>query len=112
VDPSTGKSVFLTLICSGVDSGAFDEQNKLIFESCGEGVISVISQITPDYYRLVETIPTQLWAKTMAFDEKTKDIYLPTAEHESIPITDPKYPFAFQEKIKSGSFKVLVLRKN
>ena len=112
VDATNGKSVFITLACSGVDSGAFDAQNKLIFQSCGEGVVSIIAQLTPDYYRLIETVPTQLWAKTMAFDPKTKYLYLPTAEFEIIPSGDSKFPFPFQERIKPGSFKVLVVGKN
>jgi len=53
----------------------FDAEEKLVFESCSEGVISVIRQMTPDNYRIIETISTQLWAKTMAFDPKTKNIY-------------------------------------
>jgi hypothetical protein len=60
LDATTGKVVGRSLMCSGVDAGGFDPEKKWIFESCGEDVISVIRQTTPDYYELIETIPTQL----------------------------------------------------
>src|SRR5262249_41275476 len=85
LDATTGKVVGRSLICSGVDAGAYDPESKLIFESCAEGVISVVHQVTPDYYELVDTVKTQLWAKTMAFDPKTKRIFLPTAQIETVP---------------------------
>jgi DNA-binding beta-propeller fold protein YncE len=109
VDATTGKVVGTSLMCTGVDSGGFDPENKSIFESCGEGVISVIREMTPDNYRIIETIPTQLWARTMAFDTKTKNIYLPTQDVEWIPDVDPKKP---PKRIwKPGTFKVLVVSR-
>ncbi len=108
LDATTGKMVGQSLMCSGVDGGAFDSVNKLIFESCAEGVISVIRQVSPDYYELLDTVKTTLWAKTMTFDIKTKRIYLPTADFETIPSSaDPRYPF--QHRLKVGSFRVLVV---
>jgi DNA-binding beta-propeller fold protein YncE len=109
LDAANGKLVGRSLICSGVDAGGFDADNKLIFESCGEGVISVIRQNTPDSYELMETVPTQLFAKTMAFDPKTKNIYLPTAEFETVPSSDPQKPP--QRKMKPGSFTVVVVAR-
>jgi DNA-binding beta-propeller fold protein YncE len=111
LDATTGKVVGRSMICSGVDAGGFDPENKLIFESCGEGVISVIQQLSPDYYQLVDTVRTQLYAKTMAFDPKTKKMFLPTAEFETVPNTDPKVPFPFKMQIRPGTFTVLVVSK-
>lgn len=109
LNPRNGKSVGWTLICSGVDAGGFDADNHLIFESCMEGVISVIRQNTPDSYELVDTVKTQLWAKTMAFDPTTKRIYLPTAEFEPLSASNVKVGPAFRRKIKPNSFHVLVV---
>lgn len=97
-------------MCSGVDAGGFDPDKNWIFESCAEGVISVIRETTPDYYELIETVPTQLFARTMAFDPKTKNIYLLTAEFETISTKDPAKPF--ERKIKPGSFCVVVVGRN
>jgi DNA-binding beta-propeller fold protein YncE len=107
LDATTGKVVGRSLMCAGVDAGGFDPEKKWIFESCGEGVISVIRETTPDYYELIETIPTQLFARTMVFDPKTKNIYLLTAEFETVPNADPaKSPV---RKMRAGSFCVLVV---
>jgi DNA-binding beta-propeller fold protein YncE len=107
LDAISGQVVTSSLMCSGVDAAAFDADSKLIFESCSEGVISVIRQMTPDNYRLIATIPTKLWARTMALDPKTKSIYLPTADFEFIPDADPKKPP--DRRWKAGSFQVLVV---
>jgi DNA-binding beta-propeller fold protein YncE len=109
LDATTGKIVGRSLMCSGVDAGGFYQDNKWIFQSCGEGVIGVIRQTTPNYYELIETIPTQLFARTMAFDPKTKNIYLLTAEFETVPNADPSKPP--QRKMKPGSFTVIVVGK-
>jgi hypothetical protein len=110
LDATSGKLVGRSMMCSGVDAGGFDPDKKWIFESCGEGVISVIRQTTPNYYELIETIPTQLVARTMTFDPRTKNIYLLTAEFETVPNVDPAKPP--QRKMKPGSFTVIVVGNN
>ena len=107
VDAVAGKVVAHQQTCSGVDAGGFDSDNKLVFISCSEGVISVIHEVSPDYYELVDTVKTELWARTMALDPVTKKIYLPTADIETVPNADPKKPFV--RKMKPGSFRVLVV---
>jgi len=102
-----GKIVSRSLMCSGVDAGAFDEANKLVFESCGEGVISVIKEVVPGDYELVETIKTELFARTMALDPKTKKIFLPKADVETVATGDPKHPY--KRQVKPDSFRVLVV---
>jgi WD40 repeat protein len=107
VDALTGKVVAHQQTCSGVDAGGFDPDSKLIFISCSEGVITVIHEISPDYYELIDTVKTQLWARTMALDPVTKKIFLPTADIETIATPDPKKPYV--RKMKLGSFRVLVV---
>lgn len=109
LDATTGKVVGRSLICSGVDASGFDAGHQLIFESCAEGVISVIRQNSPNDYELVDTIKTQLWAETMTFDPATGKIYLPTVELESVPSVDPQKPP--QRRIRPGSFAILVVSK-
>jgi DNA-binding beta-propeller fold protein YncE len=111
VDAASGKIVGRSNMCAGVDASGFDPDSKLIFESCGEGVVSVIRQTTPDFYELIETVLTQLRARTMAFDHKTKNIYLPTAEFDNVPNTDPRYPAPFIPKVRPGTFTIVVVGK-
>lgn len=107
VDALTGKVVAHQQTCSGVDAGGFDPNNKLVFISCSEGVISVIREVSPDFYELIDTVKTELWARTMALDLITKKIYLPTADIETVATTDPKKPFV--RRMKPGSFRVLAV---
>jgi len=48
-----------------VDATAFDADSRLIFNSNGEGTITVVHQETPDKYSVVETVKTVPRAKTM-----------------------------------------------
>jgi len=54
-------------------------------------------------------VRTHASAKTMAFDPKTKKIFLPAADVETIPAADPaQRP---QRKVNPGSFGVLVAER-
>jgi DNA-binding beta-propeller fold protein YncE len=109
LDVTNGNVVAHILICSGVDAGDFDPDSSLIFESCGEGVMSVIHEITPDYYELIDTVKTQLWARTVALDTGSKDIFLPTADIKVVAkLQQPTEPF--EPEIQPGTFRVLVVK--
>jgi hypothetical protein len=107
VDADSGKVVAHQLACGGVDAGGFDPEKKLVFLSCAEGVVSVIHQVSPDNYELVDTVKTELWARTMAFDSVTKRIFLPTADMESVAGPDPSQPPV--RRVTPGSFRILVV---
>ena len=63
-----------------MDATAFDADLKLIFNSNGEGTITVIRQKGPDNYSVVESVKTLPRAKTMALDTKTHRLFLSTSE--------------------------------
>jgi outer membrane protein assembly factor BamB len=76
LDAGTGKLVANELICSAAATSAFDRDEGLIFESCGEGVISVIRQLAPDDYDVMDTIKTARYAVDMTFIPDKKRIYV------------------------------------
>ncbi|HTS58029.1 MAG TPA: hypothetical protein VMH03_10795 [Terriglobales bacterium] len=80
MDADTGKIIATLPIGDHVDATAFDPETKLIFNSNGEGTITVIRQDSPDKYSLVETVKTAPQAKTMALDPKTHRLFLSTVE--------------------------------
>ena len=80
VDADSGKVITTAPIGDHVDATAFDADSRLIFNSNGEGTITVIHQDTPDKYSVVETVKTVARAKTMALDRKTHQLFLSTAE--------------------------------
>jgi YVTN family beta-propeller protein len=80
VDADSGKVITTVPIGDHVDATAFDPDSQLIFNSNGEGTITVVRQDTPDKYSVVETVKTLPKARTMALDPKTHHLFLSTAE--------------------------------
>jgi hypothetical protein len=93
-----------------VDFAGFDSETSLIFFSCGDGTLNVFHEKSADDYEDAGAVKTQASAKTMAFDPKTKKIFLPAAEYQETPATDAsKRP---QRTVKQGTFVVLVVGKS
>ncbi len=80
INTDNGKVITTLPIGDHVDASAYDAETKLVFNSNGEGTITVIRQDTPDNYSVVETVKTVPKAKTMALDPKTHRLFLSTAE--------------------------------
>lgn len=109
MDASNGKVIAHFPIGAGVDWASFDPESKLVFTSSGDGTLGVFQQKSADVYEDLGALKTQASAKTMAFDPKTKKIYLPAAEYLTTPNADPtKRP---TRTVKPGSFVVLVAGK-
>ena len=109
MDSASGKVIGSFPIGRGVDYAAFDPQAKLVFFSCSEGVLSVFHEKSADDYEDSGPVKTQPSARTMAFDSKTKKIFLSAAEYSETPPTTPGgRP---QRTMKPGSFVVLVVSK-
>ena len=81
LDADSGKVITTLPIGDHVDATAFDPETKLVFNSNGEGTITVIHQDSPDKYSVVETVKTAPRAKTMALDPKTHRLFLSTVEN-------------------------------
>ena len=110
MDAGTGKVVASFPIGAGVDWAEFDPASKTVYFSCGGGgVINEFHQKSATEYEDAGAIKTQVSAKTMAFDTKTKKIFLPAAEYIETPNADPsKRP---TRKVKPDTFGVLVVGK-
>jgi len=110
MDAETGKVINNFPIGAGVDYAAFDPSTGLIFFSCGDGTLSIFHEKSADEYEDAGAVKTQPSAKTMAFDPKTKKVFLPAAEYTETPATEPgKRP---TRTMKPGSFAVLVVGKS
>ena len=104
MDASNGKVITTLPIGDRVDAVAFDADDHLVFASNGSGTISVIRQDGPNQYESVGDISTQPSAKTMAFDPKTKRLFLSAADMQAAG-------GGGRPKPKPGSFNVLVVEK-
>jgi DNA-binding beta-propeller fold protein YncE len=110
MDAKTGKVINSFPIGSGVDFGGFDPDAKLIFMSCSDGTLSIYREKSADVYEDAGAVKTQPSARTMAFDPKTKKIFLPAAEYTETPPAQPGgRPGRTQ---KPGSFVVVVVAKS
>jgi len=107
MNATNGQTVATLPVGAGVDAAGFDKQAGLIFASNGDGTLNVIHEKSPDQYEAVQTVTTQKGAKTMAFDRQTKRIFLPVAEVEVTPASDPSQKPV--RTVKDGTFAVLVL---
>ena len=96
-------------IAGGVDFAGFDPEARLIFMANGEGTLSIFHQKSAAEYEDSGAVTTQPSAKTMAFDSKTKKIFLPAADVETTPAKEPGGRPS--RKIKEGSFTLLVVSK-
>jgi DNA-binding beta-propeller fold protein YncE len=110
VDADTGKVVATAPIGDGVDANAFDSGTGLAFASCGEGVLTVVHEDSPSKFTVVDNVPTQPGARTMALDEKTHNVYLVTAKFgpPPAPTADNPHP---RRTILPDTFVVLVFGK-
>jgi YVTN family beta-propeller protein len=78
-DPDAGKVVATPAIGAGSDGAAFDPGTGYGFSSNGDGTLTVVQQ-TNGKWEVLENIATERGARTIAIDEKTHKIYLPTAK--------------------------------
>ena len=105
VNAANGKVIATLPIGDGCDGAAFDPETKTIFTSNGEGTMSVFHEKSADKVEPVATVATKRGARTIAIDEQTHLIYMPTAEFEK---PDPAAPNA-RPKMIPGTFQVLVI---
>jgi YVTN family beta-propeller protein len=80
VNADTGKVITTLPIGDHVDATAFDPESRLVFNSNGEGTITVVHEDSPDKYSVIENVKTLPKAKTMALDPKTHRLFLSTVE--------------------------------
>jgi DNA-binding beta-propeller fold protein YncE len=110
VDADSGKVLATPAIGEGVDATAYDDQTGLAFASCGQGVLTVVKQESPDKYSVAENAQTERGARTMALDSKTHDVYTVTAKFGPRPAATADNPHP-RPPMLPDSFVVLVVGK-
>jgi DNA-binding beta-propeller fold protein YncE len=110
VNADTGKVLATPVIGDGVDATTFDDETGLAFASCGEGVLTVVREESPDKFSVAENVPTQPGARTLALDSKTHNVYVVTAKFgPPLPATaDNPHP---RRTVLPDSFVVLAVSK-
>jgi YVTN family beta-propeller protein len=107
-DAASGRQVARVVIGRGPDAAAFDPDLGLAFSSNGlDGTLTVIHEETPDEYRVMATVTTQLSARTMALDPASHTIFLAAAKLGEAPPATEEQPHP-RPSILPGSFSILV----
>jgi YVTN family beta-propeller protein len=110
VNADTGKVLATPAIGEGVDATTFDAETGLAFASCGEGLLTVVREESPDKFSVAENVPTQTGARTLALDSKTHNVFVVTAKFGPPPAATPDNPHP-RRSILPDSFVVLVVGK-
>jgi len=110
VDTTSGKLITTLPIGGGVDATGFDPDNQIAFSSNGDGTLTLIHQDSPDKYTVLENVETARGARTSAFDPKTHNIYLVTAQFGATPAPTAEQPRP-RPSILPDTFLLLVVGK-
>jgi DNA-binding beta-propeller fold protein YncE len=104
---STHQVVATPAIGQGADGAAFDPATGYAFSTNGaDGTLTVIHEDAPDRYSVVQTLPTQRGARTIALDPTTHRVYSVTAEFGPAPAPTADNPRP-RRTIVPGSFVLL-----
>jgi YVTN family beta-propeller protein len=107
-DAVNGKQVALVPIGEHPDAAEYDQKRGLVYSSNGEGTLTVVHQDAADRYTVVQTLPTQRGARTMALNEATGKVYLVTADFGPAPPATAEQPHP-RPALVPDSFVVLVV---
>ncbi len=107
IDSTTGKLLANPAIGDGPDAAGWSAAHSLAFASSRDGILSVIDAAAPGY-PTIESLPTQLGARTMSYDPSTDRVYLVTADFGPRPDPTPENPRP-RPPVLPGSFTVIVV---
>ena len=98
----------LVPIGDGCDGTAFDAGTMTAFTSNGDGTLTVVKEKSPREFVVLENAATQKGARTIAIDENSHLVYLPTANFMEPAANEPKPK---RPTMVPGTFRVLVVGK-
>ena len=105
-DIASWKVIATPAIGSGPDAAGFDSTLGLAFSSNGgDGTLTIVKLVNGKY-DAVDSVPTELRARTMTVDEKLHRVYLLSADFAAAPAGQKGRPQAVPD-----SFHVLVVGK-
>src|SRR5713101_3175020 len=110
VNADTGGVVTTLPIGQGTDAAGFDPETGFAFSSNGEGTLTVVHEDSADKFSVVDTVATQVRARTMALDTKTHQVFLVTAQFGAPPAATAQQPRP-RAPMVPGSFTLLTMSR-
>ena len=105
MDARTGKVISNLPIGDECDAVGFDVKLRTVYSSNGDGTLTIIKEQAADKFTVAQNLKTKKGARTIAVDQVTHKLYLPTGEFA------PKKAGDFRPSIIPGTFQVLVVSK-
>jgi DNA-binding beta-propeller fold protein YncE len=91
-DADTGRVVATAPIGKGPDGAVFDAERQLAFISNSDGTVTIIREVTPEEFKVVQTVKTASGAKTIALDPLKHRVYVVAAEFAPLPAAAAEAP--------------------
>ncbi len=110
-DVRAGKLDTTVAIGSGVDAARFDPASGDAFASNGEGSLTVVHEVSPDEFQVVQTAPTMSGARTMELDPRNHRVYVVGAKFGEAPEQPTEMNPSRRPPMIPGSFTLLVLAR-
>jgi DNA-binding beta-propeller fold protein YncE len=101
MDATNGKVITSFPTGDGADGAGFDNALKTAYSSNGEGTLTVVKELSADKFILIGNVVTKPGARTIAVDQKTHKVYLPSG------LFKPATKESFRPEMISGTFKIL-----
>jgi DNA-binding beta-propeller fold protein YncE len=108
LNSDSGAVVTTVPIGANPDGAAFDPLRGFIFTSNNDGTLSVIRQDGADQYHVAQTVVTDSGARTIALNESSGRVYLPTAKFGPAPAPTAEMPNP-RAPMLAASFALLVV---
>ena len=106
IDSQKGNVIAQVPIGKRVDGVVFDPTLKIAISSNGEGTMTVVKEVSPNEFKVIETVTTALGARTIALNEKTHRVFVSTAQYGEIPNATTENPNP-RPKVILGTFMVM-----
>ena len=106
VDADSGKQIATPAIGDGPDAAGFSVSHQLAYASAGDGTLTVVD--AAHGFKVLETLPTEKGARTMAYDSAEDRVYVVTAQFGPRPEPTAQSPRP-RPAIVPDTFQVLVI---
>lgn len=112
VDARSGRHVAELPIGGHPDAAAFDPVLKTVFSSNGaDGTLTVVREDDADHYTVLQNVPTETGAKTMALDGDAHRVYLVSSQFGPAPAPSAGNPHPHPSVVPE-TFNVLVAERS
>lgn len=111
IDARSGRQVAQLPIGGHPDAAAFDPVLKTAFSSNGaDGTLTVVHEDDADHYTVLQNVPTEVGAKSMALDAAAHRVYLVSSKFGSAPAATASDPHP-HASVVPDTFNVLVAQR-